>query len=228
MSCVRIFQQCFLHNGINLILSYGHDWSHSVPTGPCQHILSFVCVGHLARTSVTPFDARLFQKTWQGLFPLLTSPRMSVWEQHLLIYFYGWFVLLHSTPHWRREMAPTLCAGGRGGAHIKIAFRGDFYEDKIVTRVVAVCRFSLAAWRSISCIEMWWNMFHLVDVILNTKLASECALQLSTTNISDVLEIIQGTITALFNDTVYKSDFVECRDNTCGWEFRRAKNNSKS
>ena len=59
-------------------------------------------------------------------------------------------------------------------------------------------------------------MFHLVDVILNTKLASECALQLSTTNISDVLEIIQGTITALFNDTVYKSDFVECRDNTCG------------
>lgn len=52
-------------------------------------------------------------------------------------------------------------------------------------------------------------MFNFVDVILNTKLVSECALQLSTTNISDVLEIIQGTITALFNDTVYKSDFVE-------------------
>ena len=132
----------------------------SVPTGLFQHILSFVCVGHLARTSVTPFDARLFQKTWQGLFPLLTSPWMSLWKQHLLIYFHGCFKLLHSTPHWRKEMGPTLCTGGGGGAHIKVAFGGNFCEDKIFTWVAVVCKFSVVAWQSSSCIEMWWTRFN--------------------------------------------------------------------
>lgn len=167
---------------------------------PFQHFLSFVCVDHLARTSVTTSKARLFQRTWQEFLPFPTSPRMSLWRQHLLILAMG--VSLRSPVAERNVPCPL-------GAHIKTVFWGKFYEDEILTWVIAVCRFSTVEWQFISCIEMSWKMFNFCGFSLKSHslFLSVPFSYLRPIIDSNILEIIPGNITILFNGTVYKKWF---------------------
>lgn len=100
-----------------------------------------------------------------GKASFLSSPLQGCPSGSSIYWFISMDVSCCSTalPTGGKKWSPPSAQGAGGGAHIKIAFRGNFHEDKILTQVVVVCRFSIAAWQSIACIEMWWNTFNFVD-----------------------------------------------------------------
>lgn len=111
---------------------------------------------HLSPHLMPDFFKRL------GKASFLSSPLQGCPSGSSIYWFISMDVSSCSTalPTGGKKRSPPSAQRVGGGAHIKIAFGGDFYEDKILTWVVVVCKFSIVAWQSISCIEMWWNMFN--------------------------------------------------------------------
>lgn len=84
------------------LLGYGHAWTKAPKDHPSAHSFTHMG-GHLAGSSVIPFDARDVQDaSWPTFLPFLTSPKTSHCKHH------EWFFLLgdFSCPVWKINTPP--------------------------------------------------------------------------------------------------------------------------
>ena len=141
---------------MNLILSCGHDWTHHVPMGPLLAYPFIRMCGPPGQNVCHSIPCQTFSK---DLASVPSSPHLSksvpLEAAFIDFFFYGCFKLLQCAHNRKKEMVPGLW-----GAHIKTVFRVNLYENKTLTWVVVLCRFSTVEWQFISCTEMSRRMFN--------------------------------------------------------------------
>lgn len=128
--------------------------------GPFQHIFSLICVDHLARTSVTPFDARLSR----DLATVSSFPRLPMdvpVEAAFTIFLMD--ISGHFIAYLTGEKKWSLPSSGE--EYIKILPLGNTYEKTLIW-VFVVCGFSIMESQFLSHIEMSLKMFEFYEFSL--------------------------------------------------------------